>query len=92
MEPGSPALQADSLPAELPGKPWFITYTPIQNKKVKNKKQKKNPDASDLNLLVPLRKLLLFTRSVMSWLFWDPMDCSPPGSFVLGVLHIRILE
>ena len=23
IEPGSPALQADSLPAELPGKPWY---------------------------------------------------------------------
>ena len=25
IEPGSPALQADSLPAELPGKPTFIS-------------------------------------------------------------------
>ena len=23
---------------------------------------------------------------------WDPMDCSPPGSFVHGILHARILE
>ena len=23
IEPGSPALQADSLPAVLPGKPWY---------------------------------------------------------------------
>ena len=23
IEPGSPALQADALPSELPGKPWF---------------------------------------------------------------------
>ena len=22
----------------------------------------------------------------------DPMDCSPPGSFVRGILHVRILE
>ena len=22
----------------------------------------------------------------------DPMDCSPPGSSVLGILHARILE
>ena len=26
MEPGSPALQADSLPAELPGSPTFPAY------------------------------------------------------------------
>ena len=23
---------------------------------------------------------------------WDPMDCSPPGSSVLGILHARLLE
>ena len=23
---------------------------------------------------------------------WDPMDCSPPGSFVRGILQTRILE
>ena len=23
---------------------------------------------------------------------WDPMDCSPPGSFVHGILQARILE
>ena len=25
-------------------------------------------------------------------LFCDPMDCSPPGSSVHGILHTRILE
>ena len=25
IEPGSPALQADSLPTELPGKPHYVT-------------------------------------------------------------------
>ena len=25
-------------------------------------------------------------------LFWDPMDCSLPGSSVHGILHARILE
>ena len=28
FEPGSPALQADSLPAELPGKPWTDQEAP----------------------------------------------------------------
>ena len=26
------------------------------------------------------------------WLFWDPMDCSPPGSSVQGIHQARILE
>ena len=26
------------------------------------------------------------------WLFWDPIDCSPPGSSVHGILQARILE
>ena len=26
------------------------------------------------------------------WLFWAPMDCSPPGSSVLGILQARKLE
>ena len=29
IEPGSPALQVDSLPAELPGKPCFVYSTRI---------------------------------------------------------------
>ena len=28
----------------------------------------------------------------MSDAFWDPMDCSPPGSSVYGILQARILE
>ena len=27
IEPGSPALRADSLPTELPGKPWGVHYS-----------------------------------------------------------------
>ena len=26
------------------------------------------------------------------WLFWDPMDCSPPAFFVHGISQARILE
>ena len=25
------------------------------------------------------------------WLFWDPMGCSPPSSFICGISHARIL-
>ena len=35
IEPGSPALQADALPSEPPGKPWCCWYTKASpNKKV----------------------------------------------------------
>ena len=33
---------------------------------------------------------VLVAQSVMSGC--DPMDCSPPGSFVYGILQVRILE
>ena len=44
-----------------------------------------------------LRNLLYFYVFVCQslsrgWLFWDPVDCSPPGSSVHGILHARILE
>ena len=34
--------------------------------------------------------LCLVTQSCLT--LCDPMDCSPPGSFVHGILHARILE
>ena len=34
--------------------------------------------------------LVLFAQLV--WLFWDPMDCRPPGSSVHVILQARILE
>ena len=36
--------------------------------------------------------LLLSSHSVMSDSFFDPMDCSPPGSSVHGISQARILE
>ena len=38
--------------------------------------------------------LLYFVVKSLSrfWLFSDPMDCSPPGSSVHGILQARILE
>ena len=60
-EPRSPALQADSLPAELPGKPHG------------------GPAAA--------AKLLQSCPTQ-----WDPIDSSPPGSPVPGILQARTLE
>ena len=36
--------------------------------------------------------LLLFSHSLISWLFSDPMDFSPPGSSANGILQARMLE
>ena len=41
--------------------------------------------------LFHVRKVkLLVTQSCQT--LCDPMDCSPPGSFVCGILQARILE
>ena len=34
----------------------------------------------------------VFSPFVHVWLFWDPVNCSPPGSSVHGILQARILE
>ena len=61
-EPGSFALQADSLPTELQGKPFSILAAAA-------------------------------AKSLQSCLtLCDPIDGSPPGSSVPGILQARILE
>ena len=39
IEPRSPTLQADTLPSESPGKPWYVYFTTIK-KGLKNKKHR----------------------------------------------------
>ena len=36
--------------------------------------------------------LLLLSRFSCVWLCWDPIDYSPPGSSVCGILQVRTLE
>ena len=44
-------------------------------------------------LVVPCHAMPCCATSLQSCLtLCDPMDCSPPGSSVLGILHTRILE
>ena len=50
IEPGSPTLQVDSLPAELPGKPYTYTYILYVY-------------LNDRLLHVPLTKLSWYTHS-----------------------------
>ena len=62
LEPRSPALQADSLPSEPPGKPKVLIAIAI-------------------------------AKSLQSCLtLCDPIDGSPPGSPVPGILQARTLE
>ena len=41
---------------------------------------------------MPCRAVLCQVTSVVSEIFFDPMDCNPPGSSILGILQARILE
>ena len=43
------------------------------------------------HLLIPVHKCVLSHFSHVLT-FYDPMDCSPPGSSVYGILQARILE
>ena len=80
-QPGSPALQADSLLAELPGKPciypeihkWVYIYKYIYLYKCMKAEREGLVNQSCLILC-------------------DPLDCRPPGSSVHEVLQPRILE
>ena len=67
IEPGSPALQADSLPSEAQGKPGM--------------------DFVIVNDAAATAKSLQSCPTLC-----DPVDGSPPGSPVHGILQARILE
>ena len=69
MEPGSPALEADALTSEPPGK--II-------------------DTRDANKAAEATKSVLVAQLCPT--LCDPMDCSPQGSSVHGILQARILE
>ena len=71
IEPRSPALQADTLPSEPPGKP--------QRKHILQSKPTTHHESESDSC-----------SGVSD--FFDPMDYSPPGSSVHGILQTRILE
>ena len=107
-EPGSPALQADSLPSEPPGKPriedaaaaakllqsCLTLYDPIDGSP---------PGSPVLGILQATGvgyRFLLQCMKVKSEsevtqscrTLSDPMDCSLPGSSVHGIFQARVLE
>ena len=77
IEPRSPALQADSLPTEPQGKPNIDPRDP------------KYIDIPQNTILLHYMEDIMMTSMSDSC---DPMDCSPPGSSVHGILQVRILE
>ena len=77
IKPGSPALQADSLPTELSGKSLALL---IRFQRINLSEQTVSESICCCCLITKL------------CLFYDPMDCSPPGSSVHGIFQARILE
>ena len=62
FQSSSPALRADSLPAEPPGKPL----------------REESKSESEVTQSCPT--------------LCNQMDCSPPGSFILGIFQARVVE
>ena len=82
IEPGSPAFQADALTSEPPGKPR-------QNKAPRKDAHVQIPGACERHVTW-LCCACLVAQSCPT--LCDPMDCSPPGSSVPGILQARTLE
>ena len=85
------ALQADSLPIELPGKPkqYICIFILKWRKELAKDKSPKNPKLNSRNNFSCMCASLV-TQSCPT--LCDPMDHSPPGSSVHGILQARILE
>ena len=82
IKPRFPALQADSLPSEPPGKLHVTTpKTGTQDCHIIVKK---------LLHIIPLYPYPYIAQSCPT--LCNPVDCSPPGSAIHGILWARILE
>ena len=84
IDPGSPALQADSLPTELSGKPRLdekalLNYHNWHIVEVSGSRACLGPAAAAESL-----------QSCST--LCDPIDGSPPGSPIPGILQARTLE
>ena len=86
IEPGSPALQADSLPTELSGKPRGIGYKTFAL----------TLDTVKYFINYLLKRSLFAAAAAKSLqlcpTLCDPIDGSPPGSPVPGILKARTLK
>ena len=103
IEPWAPALQADPLPTEPPGKPCSssllqgIFPTRRSNPGLLHCRQilyQLSHQGSPILLtscdVEKLYDVCMWSLSHVR--LWDPMDCSPPGFSVHGVLQARIQE
>ena len=77
--PTSPMLEGEVLTTEPPGKSLLTVF---------------NKGPHRFILPGPTNdQLIVFVQSLSCvWFFYDPMDCSPPGSSFCGMLRARILE
>ena len=91
FQPRSPALQANSLPSELPEKPF--QQLPF-NKCCQGNTLGECAQGEQKILSLYLLYLSCVCAKSLQWYptLCDPIDCSPPGSSVHGILQARILE
>ena len=104
-EPGSPALQADSLPLAPPDSTYILLLSHFSRVRLcatHRQQPTRLPcpwDSPDKNTGVGCHFLLQrvkvkseseVTQSCPT--VRDPMDCSPPGSLVHGIFQARVLE
>ena len=87
IKPRSPTLQADTLPSEPPGKPkrGVCGHMGLET----------NPGLPRgkrefYHWTTHAPSKMLVAQSYLT--LCDPMDCSPPGSSVQGILQARILQ
>ena len=106
IEPKSPTLQADSLPSEPPGKPYNNTgvgsHSFLQGNLPNPGIEPKSPTLQMVSLpaespgkpkTMPAAAAAVAAKSFQSCpSLCDPMDGSPPGSAVSGILQPRTLE
>ena len=107
IEPRSPALQADSLPAEPPGKTRkMVCYAkslqscptlcdPIDGSPPGSRPWDSPGKSTGVGSHFLLHCMKVKRESEVSQLcptLSDPMDCSPPGSSVHGIVQARVLQ
>ena len=99
IESGSPALEADALTSEPP-KLWY-KWTYLQNKQIHRHRKQSNGYHSGKGVgwdkpgiwNYQIQTAAAAAKSLQSCpTLCDPMDGSPPGSPVPGILQARILE
>ena len=107
IKPGSPALQADSLLSEPPGKPCcccccYVTLVVSDSVRPHRQQPTRLPRPWDspgkntgvgCHLLLQCMKVKSESEVAQSCpTLSDSLDCSPPGSSVHGIFQARVLE